>query len=102
MAQEIDELDEEPRLAAACRAHRLGEPAQAGDIAIMADAQQRSAWNIADAGRFDDDRAGPAAGEALVPGHDFVGDDAVFRSAPRHHGRHPASLFELERTGVQR
>ena len=41
---------------------------RAREEAIVADAQQRSARHVADAGRLDDERPRLAAGEALVPG----------------------------------
>ena len=47
--------------------HRLDEAAQAREEAIVPDAQQRPARHVADAGRLDHDRAGPAAREAPVP-----------------------------------
>ena len=36
-----------------------------GNEAVVADAQQRPAGHVADAGRLDDDRPGPAAREAV-------------------------------------
>ena len=76
--------------------------AQAGHEAIVADAQQRAARHVADAGRLDDDRAGPPCGEALVPVEHVVGDDAVVGGAPGDHGGHPGAVGEVEAAAVER
>ena len=47
--------------------HRLDQRPKPGDEAVIADAQQRPARHVADAGGLDHDRARPAAREALVP-----------------------------------
>ena len=62
------------------------------DVTVVADPQQRSARHVADAGRLDDDRAGPAARETLVPGDDGVVDEAVLGRAPGHHRGNPGPL----------
>jgi hypothetical protein len=49
----------------------------------VSNAQQRPAGDIADAGGFNDDGAGPAAGEARVPCNDIVGDEAILGRPPR-------------------
>ena len=80
----------------------VGEP---GDEAIVADAQERPARDVADAGRLDDDRAGLPLGEAAVPVEHVRRDEAVLGRAPRHHRRHPGALLEprlvAEREGRQ-
>ena len=100
--QEIDDLDEQPRLAAARPPHGLDETAQAFDIAVVADAQQRSARHVANAGRFDDDRARPTARQPLIPGDDGVGDKAGISRAPRHHRGNPGALGEAEPALLER
>ena len=83
------------------RAHGLDQRRQAGDEAVVADAQQRPARDVADAGRLDDDRAGLPLREALVPASTSGGDEAVLGRAPRHHRRHPGALRELRGAGVE-
>jgi hypothetical protein len=100
--KEVDDLDEEPRVAFARPAHRLRELLQTGNEAIVSDAQQRSARDVAYSGGLDDDRARPAPREALVPLEVVVGDEPVLRRAPRHHGRHPGSALEPERADLHR
>ena len=62
--QEIDDLDEQTRFAATGFAHHSHEVAQAGQKAIVADPQQRAAWNLTDARRFDNNRARTPASES--------------------------------------
>src|SRR6185295_6699049 len=57
-AQKVDDLDEEERLAVAAALDRVDEALQAREEAIVADAQEWSRGDIADAGGFDDDDAG--------------------------------------------
>ncbi len=95
--QEIDELDEELGAAAALAPHRLDDAGEAGQEAVVADAQQRAARHVADARRLDHDRARLAACEAAVPFDDRVGGDAVLLRPPRHHGRNPGPAFEGKR-----
>ena len=76
--------------------------AQAGQEAVVPDAQQRPARHVADPRRLDHQHAGPAAREALVPGEDLGRDEALVGGAPGHHRRHPGALRELERAEAQR
>ncbi len=93
--QEVDDLDEEAGVAAAGAAHGLDQLGEAGEEAVVADAQQRAARDVADAGRLDDERPRLAVGEALVPVEHLVGDEALLGGAPGHHRRHPGALLEL-------
>ena len=81
-SEEIDQLNEQARAAFTGPPHCLDQPGEAWQEAIMADAQERSARHVADAGRLDHDRARHAACEALVPVDDLLGDVAV--SVARH------------------
>ncbi len=90
-AEEVDDLHEEPRRAAAALAHDAHELGEAGHEALVADAQERAARHVADAGRLDDQHARPAVGEAPVPVEDVRRDVAVLDRAPGHHRRHPAA-----------
>src|SRR6516164_4569359 len=92
--QEIDQLNEEAGVALAGLPHAVDQPAQAGQKAVVADAQQRAARDVADAGRLDHDRARAAARKALVPVDDLVGDVAFLGRPPRHHRRNPGALLE--------
>ncbi len=53
-AQEVDELNEQARLASARLSYDVDQLAQARQEAIVADAQQRAAGYVANAGRLDD------------------------------------------------
>ena len=70
---------------------------QARNEAIVADPHQRTARDVADAGRLDHDRAGAPLREARIPFDHGVGDEAVLGRPPRHHGRHPGALFQRDR-----
>ena len=63
--------------------------AEAGDEAVVPDAEQRPARDVADAGRLDDEHARAARGEAAVPVEDLRRDEAVLGRAPGHHRRDP-------------
>ena len=60
-AEEVDELDEELRAAAGAAADGGHQVFEAGQVAVVAGAQERAARDVADARRLDDDRAGLAA-----------------------------------------
>src|SRR5262245_63779818 len=92
--EEIDDLDQEPRMAFARALHRLRELAQTRKEPVVADAQERTGGDVADAGRLDHDRTWLSAREALVPGEVLVGDEAVLGRAPWHHRRHPRAALE--------
>ena len=64
---EVDDLDEESRPSLAALAHRVDEPAQARNEAIVTDPEQRSAGHVPDAGGLDHEDAGLALGEARIP-----------------------------------
>ncbi len=100
--EEVDDLDEQARLASARFADRIDDAAQTRKIAIVADTQQRTARNVADARGFDHDGAGPPARESLIPCHHLIGRKAVLRGAPRHHGRYPAALPKRDRADLHR
>ena len=87
---------------AARLSHGVNEPLQPLDITVVADAQQRPAWDVANAGRLHDDRAWPTARQPLIPGDDGIGDKAVIRRAPGHHRRNPSALREAEPTFLER
>ena len=78
--------------AAALLAHEVDELPEAGDEPVVADPEQGTAPDVADAGRLDDEDAGPALGEARVPVEDVLRDEPVLRGAPRNHGRDPGAL----------
>ena len=101
-SQKIDDLDEQPRLAAARAPHGVNEPPEPLDITVVADAQQRPARDVANAGRLHDDRAWPTAREPLVPGDDGIGGKAVIRRAPGHHRGNPGALRERQPTFLER
>ncbi len=73
-----------------------------GKEALVPDPKQRPARNVADSGRLDHERAGLATRETLVPGEHLRCDHAVLGGAPRHHGRHPGALRQVEPALVQR
>src|SRR5690606_4718339 len=95
--EEVDQLDEQPRLAAACPPDCLDQSLQAGDEPVVADPQKRPARDVVDAGRLDDERTWTALREALVPAKDLGRDKTVLGRPPWHHGRHPGAVRELYR-----
>jgi len=95
--QEIDQLDEEPRATTAGPANRFDQFRQARNETIVSDTQQRTARHVANTGRLDDNRTRLPGGETRVPGEDLRCHQTVFRCSPRHHGRHPGPLDQLDR-----
>ena len=100
--EEIDDLDEDPRMPLAGAAYRFNQFAQAGDVAVVTDAQQRPAGDVAYARCFDDYRPGASTRKALVPLQHVCSDNTVFVRAPRHHRRHPGALLQFERADARR
>src|SRR2546423_778105 len=96
--EEIDDLNEQARVAVTGAAHRFDQLAQARDEAVVADPEQRAAGDVANACRFDDNGAGLPFGEAFVPLKHIRRHEAVFGGAPRHHRRNPRATFELDAT----
>ncbi len=84
--EEVDDLDEESRAAAAGATDGLDEIAQTRNEPVVADAQQRPARDVADAGGLDDDRAGLPLRKALVP----LRGRPVSRSRPRSRATAPS------------
>src|SRR5688500_4064520 len=87
--KKVDELDEDAGLARAGPADGVDQPCEPGHEAVVADAQERAARDVADARGLDDDGARLAPGKALIPGEHALADEAVGSGAPGHHGRHP-------------
>ena len=100
--QEIDALDEKAGLPFAGAPDGLHQFLQPRNVAVVPDPQQRTRRDIANAGGFDDQAAGLAAGELLVPVEHVVGDPAFLVRAPRHHGRHPGAARERQRADADR
>ena len=90
--QEIDDLDQQPRLPLAGLAHHVDQLPQSGQEPIVADAQQRPAGDVADARRLHHDRARAPASEAGVPVEHARSDVALLGRAPRHHGGDPRAM----------
>src|SRR5258706_1746303 len=87
--EEVDDLDEELRLAPRALADDFDELSQPGEEAVVPDAQERSARHVADAGRLDDEDAWTPVGESSVPIEDVARDEPFLDRAPRHHRGHP-------------
>jgi len=100
--EEIDDLDQEARAAPRARAHHLDQLPQAGYEALVADAQERSARDVADARRLDHEGPGLAVREAAVPVEHLARDRAVLAGAPRHHGGDPGARAEQKRADAER
>ena len=104
-AEEVDQLNQEPRLARAALAHLLHEPAEPGDEAIAADPQERSRRHVADTRRLDHEDPGPAIGEAAVPVDDL---DVASPSSVERHGTIAGTQVRVRavkaptRTGLKR
>src|SRR5205085_142273 len=94
--QEIYDLDEEPRLPAACPPDGLDQFAQAWNIPVVPYPQERPAGDISDASRFDHNRAGPPFGKTPVPVQIILRHEAVFGRAPGDHRRNPRPAFEFD------
>ncbi len=94
--EEVDELDQQARLAVAPLPHGVHQPTQSGEEPVVPDAQKRTARHVPHAGRLDDDRARPPFRETCVPVADGVGDEAVLGRAPGHHRRDPGALRQAQ------
>ncbi len=100
--EEVDQLNEEARPSVRCFAHRFGERLQSGHETVVADAQQRTARHVADAGRLDHDRPRLPFGETPVPGDHRIGHLAVAGGTPGHHRGNPSALLEREVADLER
>ncbi len=94
--EKVDDLDQQARAVAARAPDGFNQTREPLDVAVVADAQQRPAGNVADAGRLYDDSARSSLREPLVPGEHVVADEALLGGAPRHHRRHPGALCERQ------
>ena|SRR5436190_2815731 len=94
--QEIDNLNEQFRLALTCFTHRLHQLPEARKESIVTDPQQRSARNITNAGSFDDQRPRPSFGKTAVPIEIVLSDEAFFSCAPRNHRRDPGAAGQSQ------
>src|ERR1043166_901314 len=95
--EEVDDLYEQARAAKAFAPDGLDQLTQAGDEAVVADAQERPRRDVADARGLDDNRAGPARGEAPVPLKVLARHDAVLGRPPGNHGRNPRAALKHQR-----
>src|SRR5215813_6258095 len=68
----------------------------------MPRAQQGSAGHIPNASRFDNDRTGDTACEALIPFQHFGRYESVLAGTPGNHGGYPSPLKEVQRACVER
>ena len=83
------------------RVHRIGDSAQAGDVAIVGDgdlARLVGAIGPHNAGDPEHDQADPAAGLALVVGHQALAAVAVALRQVDPHGGHHHAVLERHRT----
>ena len=78
-------------------ADRVDECAEPRDEPVVADAEQGTARDVADAGRLDDEDTGLPLGEPGVPLEDLRRDEPVGGGAPGHHRRHPRALGDGQR-----
>src|SRR6185503_17672244 len=92
--EKVDDLNEQARMTFAFTANRLDQFTQARNKAIVPDSKERPACDVADAGRFDDDRPRPPRREAPVPLDYVWSDKSVFGGSPRNHRRHPGPVLE--------
>ena len=100
--QEVDALDEQAGLALAGVPDGLHQFLQPRNVAVVADTQQRAGRDIANSRCFDDQAAGLAAGELLVPVQHIVGDPAFLIGTPGHHRRHPGAAGQGQRANLDR
>src|SRR5687767_8588282 len=94
--QEINDLNEQQRLATTRLAHDLDQFSQTRYEAVVADTQQWTTWNVAHASRLDDEHRRPPFGKPPVPIEILLRDNPVFSRPPRHHRRHPRTASRLE------
>ncbi len=85
--EEVDDLGDRERVGG--RAHLVAEGLEAGDVAVVGEAEERSAGHVADPRGLEDDHAGAAAGVAEVDLAHRVGDEAILGAAPGDHRRKP-------------
>src|SRR5687768_4620865 len=88
-AQKIDELDKQARVPVACGPYGVCELGQAWDEAVITDAEQRAARNVANARGFDHQRTGPTPRETLIPSEYPLRDETIVARTPGHHRGHP-------------
>src|SRR5688500_4150386 len=93
--QKIDDLNEQPRLAAARFTHDVDQLSQSRYESIVADAQQRTARNVAHSRRLDHQHRRTSLSKARVPIEVLLRDKPVLGRAPRHHRRHPRAARRL-------
>src|SRR5712692_9350374 len=98
--KKIDDLNKEFGMTFACFSNRLDQLFQSGQKSIVADSQEWSAGNIANAGGFNNQRAGSSCGESSIPVEAVLSDKTIFRRAPRHHRRHPGAAFQPYRANL--
>jgi hypothetical protein len=101
-SEEIDYLNEEPRMALTFLANGFYESAESVYETIVAYAKKRPARNVAYARRLDDQSAGLSFGESRVPVEYVLSDQPIFGRAPRNHSRNPGAAFERERIYAHR
>src|SRR5687768_16453855 len=95
-SEKVDDLNEEPSASPARLtdgAHQFG---QAGNEPVVPDPEKRSAGDVPDSGRLDDQPPGLPSRETLVPRQDLRRDQPVVGGPPGHHGRNPSALRQLE------
>src|SRR5205807_10412648 len=97
-SKKIDDLDEELRLTVAGFANGLDKLFQSRQKSIVTDAQQRPAGNVANPGRFNHQRRGPALGKPPIPIKIILRDKSIFSRAPGDHRRHPRATGERDWT----
>src|ERR1700722_19789170 len=100
--QEIDDLNEEPRLTAARLADHAHEVTQAGQKAVVADSKQWPARHVADARRLDNNRARTPAGETFAPVKNVGRYEPIVTRSPGDHGGHPGALDQFDRANFHR
>ena len=100
--QKVYQLDEQPGAPAARLAHGAHQLGQAGEKAIVPDPEQGPARHVPNAGGLDHQRCRPPPRESLVPCQHLRRDEPVLGGTPRHHGRHPGALRQVESSCAQR
>src|SRR5262249_58910641 len=98
--EEVDDLDEETGVPFTGVVDYIDHFLQAVEEAVVADAQQRPAGDVTNAGGFHHQDTGLRASVPLIPFEHLRGDETVFGRPPGHHGRHPGARLHPQLADV--
>jgi hypothetical protein len=100
--KKVNDLNEEFGLALAGFSYGFNQLSESRQKAIVANAHERAAGNVADTGGFHDQNPRPSFSKASIPIEIVVGNKTVFRRPPGHHRRHPGAIQDFQRPDPDR